>query len=195
MLARTRLRRFVIEALEDPNMPFGPDCECVGPIAVDCDGRPIEILDSPSGFLIDRLTDKGEGSIGLPAIAVYVEEQAITFDGNAEPCVSSTLVLTLEIYVTADEDWAAEDCADDLQERVMYRILRQEPANFNGSEYQTIWQYRPTDMRVLTERQKEDRRIWMRQIEITMTGCDKFFAPDCDPCASECVEVHTPIDC
>lgn len=195
MLARTRLRKFAIAALEDESAPWGPDCECIGPIAVDCDGSQIEIMDSPEGYIIDRLTDEGKGGIGLPAVAIYADEPSAIFDGNAEPCLSSVLTLTIEIYTTGEEDWQAETNLDELNERVMYRLLRQDQVAFNGEDQANIWAFSPSSIRTRTERQKPNRRIWMRQIEITLKGCDTFHAPICDPCGPVCVNVMTPADC
>ena len=189
MLARQRLRRFAVAALEDPHAPWGPSCDCVGPIAEDCDGKPIEIMDSPAGYIIDRLTNGGEASIGLPAIAIYADEASGEFSANAEPCVNTFLTLTIEIYVSAEEDWLAENAADNLQERVMYRLLRQDKATFNGMDQANLWSFSPTAFRTRTEREKEDRRVWFRQIEITLKGCDTFDAPICDPCPPLCVDV------
>ena len=194
MLARTRLRRFAIAAIEDQSLPWGPTCDCVGPISLDCDGKPIEVMDSPAGFIIDQLTDEGEASIGLPAIAIYADEPSATIERN-DPCLTSILTLTVEIYASGDEDWAAEDAVDNLQERVLYRLFSQDLPDFNGSPQENIWNYSPSSMRSRTERQKDGRRVWMRQIEITLQGCDKFTAPDCDPCPPLCVDVQTPADC
>lgn len=197
MLARTRLRRFAIGALSDDFAPHGPDCSCTGPLAKDCDGLPVEIMDSPTGYLVDRLTKYGDAAIGLPAISVFVEqsESSDFSGGHLGDTLSVPLDLVIEFYVTGETDWQAEDALDALQERIMYRLMRRDPVVVDGVSYPTIYAMTPDKVRVNTERENEDRRVFARQLSISVNHCEKFDAPTCGSSAPLCVSVTTSADC
>lgn len=183
MLARTRIRRFAVGALKDCDQPHGPDCSCVGPIAQTCDGDDIPILDSPTGFIGDRLSEYGSGDIGLPVIAVYVEDDGAGFSANqGEAKIDLRLSLLVEIYVTGESDWQAEDALDELHERVLFRLFRSDGVDFDGLLYQPIIQMQPESLRTRTERELGDRRVFMRTLEISLRQCEDYSEPVCiDP--------------
>lgn len=196
MLARTQIRRFAVAALKDETQPFGPRCDCLGPIAKDCDGRAVEINDSATGYIGDRISSANSGDIGLPFIAVYVEETGSEFSaGHLGSKTTVNFTLTIEIYETGTSDWEAEDRLDELQKRILFRLLRESPVIADGCEYRPLHIWQPTSMRTRTERENNDRRIFVRQIEISLTGCDSFEAPECKTGPCFCATVTTPADC
>lgn len=192
MLGRTKLRRFAIGAIADHSHPYGPTCDCIGPIWENCEGVEITVLDSPTGMHGDVWDDGETVSPDLPVISIYVDDNGSTFDADGGfPKMTSSLTLLVEIMMNGDKEREVEDACDELQERVLYRLLRQDPVDYFGQLYPPIVKLQPQSIRTATNREKNDRIVFTRSIQIELIGCDSFDAPICDGCVPTCATICT----
>ena len=195
MLARNRLRLATVWAINDDTAPYGPSCDCVGPIATNCDGEYIQATDSPSGNFVESLYDDKTADNSFPYIAVYTETSDYDFTSDTLGHSDTAITLSIVIYVTANSDWKAEADADELESRIMFRLMRPDDVMTPMGLQRPLISYKNVRANTQTDRDNSgDRRVVMREIRFTLTGCDEFTPPDCCT-ATSCAVVTTSADC
>ncbi len=119
MLKRMQLRRY-LHALLYHEMIQSPLCE-VGFLYQNCDGQPPPIYDSPTQQIFENV----EGSYPLKtddmAIAFHIVSENYQLSKTAID--SNKITFAIELIVNASSGAKRQNILDDVQERILYRIL------------------------------------------------------------------------
>lgn len=120
MLKRMRLRRYLKALLYHDNIPQSPSCE-MGFLFTDCDGERAQVFDSPTHQLFENAEGTYDFKHDSIAIAFQVDSERLTLSPTR--IESSTLSFTIDIIANASSGYDRQNMLDEVQERVLYRIL------------------------------------------------------------------------
>ncbi|NUX55925.1 hypothetical protein [Paraburkholderia youngii] len=179
MLLRTAIRRVVIEILSDPNTALRSGSYETGLTAAGD-----RVLDSHS----DPLQLISGSDVELPAIAIYTDAEDGDFGGGmpADPSSHNDLVIQIEMFASANTDYATEALLDDLEEQVRRKVLfddrlyRRSIVDSEG----TVKGWAPLVMSVSkfqsTRALDSDRqaRVGMRRLSLTVHYVEECLPPE-----------------
>lgn len=119
MLLRTKIRRYLLALLYSQEIPHSPECE-VGPLFLNCDGEPVDVLDSSDKYIFaDADPTQYKGDYAGIVIEIVSQTDMI----SPSKVESSTIDFAIHISVIGNSGYERQNALDLIQERIVYRLL------------------------------------------------------------------------
>jgi len=181
VLKRTEMRRYMMALLWHQDVPQGPDC-VGGPLWLNCDGQPADVLDHET----HQLFEDAEASYELPhegAVVVFGFDR-VTYQIEPTRVGDANIALWIDIIAHDSSGRKRQDMLDTIEERVLYRLLSYQAFTdaTTGQPLQSVMRWLVGNQAQIESRDDSafGGNYTIRRLTLTVTARECIAKTDCD---------------